>query len=191
MNDLETVGNAQISTSVKKYGIGSMAFDGSGDWLASTAITDLYAFGTGAFTIEFWLYLNTTTGTQIVYDCRPSGTNGTQPIIFIDAGVVKFQHSTVVRITGATLSTGTWYHIALARSGTDTKLFVNGTQSGSTYTSDSTSYSCGAGRPIIGTDAAGVGSNNLNAYLDDLRVTKGVARYTATFTPPTEALPNG
>ena len=179
-----------MSTSVKKYGTGSMAFDGSGDWLASTASTDLYAFGTGAFTIEFWLYLNTTTGAQIVYDCRPSGTNGTQPIIFVDSGVVKFQHSTIVRITGATLSTSTWYHIAVSRSGTDTKMFVNGTQSGSTYSSDSTSYSCGSGRPIMGTDAAGVNSNNLNGYIDDLRITKGFARYTSNFTAPTAAFPN-
>ena len=192
MNNLETVGNAAVSTSVKKYGSASIAFDGSGDYLISNpSSTDLYAFNTGDFTVEFWLYLNTTSGTQIVYDCRPSGTNGTQPIIFVDSGVVKFQHSTVVRITGATLSTGTWYHIAVARSGTNTKMFVNGTQSGSTYTSDSTSYSCAANRPVVGADGSNLATNQLNGYVDDMRVTKGYARYTTAFTVPDQAFPNG
>lgn len=190
INNLETVGNAQISTSVVKYGTGSIAFDGTGDYLASNAAsTDLYTFGTGDFTIEFWLYLNTTSGTQIVYDCRPTGTNGAQPIVFVDAGVVKFQHTNTVRITGPSLTTGAWYHVAVARSGTNTKMFVNGAQGGSTYSSDTTSYTNSAGRPIIGIDAANTSINPLNGYIDDLRITKGYARYTNPFTPPTQSLP--
>jgi hypothetical protein len=191
MNNLETVGNAQVSTSVVKYGSGSLAFDGTGDYLVSNpASTDLYAFGTGDFTIEFWLYVNTVFGTQIVYDCRPTGTNGAQPIVFVDAGVVKFQHTSSVRITGPSLVTGTWYHIAVARSGTNTKMFVNGIQGGSTYTSDTTAYTNSSQRPIIGVDAANTSINPLNGYIDDLRITKGVARYTANFQPPKVAFAN-
>ena len=59
MNNLETVGNAQISTSVVKYGTGSLAFDGSGDDLRVVNAGVTTGFGTGDFTVEFWVYANT------------------------------------------------------------------------------------------------------------------------------------
>jgi hypothetical protein len=67
LNDLETVGNAQVSTSVVKYGTGSMYFDGAGDYLSRPA-SSLYALGTGDFTIEAWVYANTTITNN--EDCR-------------------------------------------------------------------------------------------------------------------------
>jgi hypothetical protein len=166
-----------------------MSFDGTGDYLISnTATTDLYAFSSGDFTIEFWLYLNTVSGNQIVYDGRPSGTQTTQPTIFVSSAVVSYYTNNSTVITGSTLSTGQWYHIAVARSGTSTKMFVNGTQVGSTYT-DSTVYTNTANRPIIGVDSFSLGTNPLNGYIDDLRVTKGFCRYTTTFSVPTAAFP--
>jgi hypothetical protein len=194
MNDLETVGNAQISTSVVKYGTGSLALDGTGDYLLSNpATTELYAFGTGDFTIEFWLYLNSTSSVQVFYDSRPASSQGLQPTIYINSSGTLFYYTNVAnRITGSSLSTNTWYHIAVARSGTSTKMFVNGTQVGSTYT-DSTNYVNPALRPIIGADGFNSGSpggNATNGYIDDLRITKGYARYTANFTPPTAAFFN-
>jgi hypothetical protein len=186
-NVLETVGNAQVSTTQAKWGTTSMAFDGTGDYLVSnTSTPDLYAFGAGAFTIEFWLYLNTVSGNQIVYDGRPSGTQTTQPTIFVASAVVSYYVNGSTVITGSTLSTGQWYHIAVARSGTSTKMFVNGTQAGSTYT-DSTVYTNTANRPLIGMDSFSTPSNPLNGYIDDLRVTKGYARYTANFSVPAAA----
>ena len=189
MADLETVGNAQISTTVKKYGTGSLAFDGTGDYLVTnSAITDLYAFGSGNFTIEFWLYLNSTQGNNII-DFRPSGTEGFYPTIYLSANSIRFFTNTGDRIVGTTLSNLVWYHIALCKSGTATKLFVDGTQTGSTYT-DSNTYLGAVGRPFIGASGRNVNTNFVNGYIDDLRITKGVARYTATFTPPTAAFPD-
>ena len=189
MADLETVGNAQISTTVKKYGTGSLAFDGTGDYLVSnSAATDLYALGSGNFTIEFWLYLNSTQGNNII-DFRPSGTEGFYPTIYLSANSIRFFTNTGDRIVGTTLSNLVWYHIALCKSGTATKLFVDGTQTGSTYT-DSNTYLGAVGRPFIGASGRNVNTNFVNGYIDDLRITKGVARYTATFTPPTAALPD-
>jgi hypothetical protein len=190
MNDLETVGNAQISTSVKKYGTGSLAFDGTGDYLVSNSpTTDLYAFGSGNFTIEFWLYLNSVSGYIVPYDGRASGANSTTPTIYLFTATPRYYVNGADRITGSSLSTGQWYHIAVARSGTSTKLFINGTQSGSTYT-DSTVYTNTINRPLIAGDGNAPNTNLVNGYMDDVRITKGYARYTANFTAPTAALPD-
>lgn len=187
MNDLETVGNAQISTSVVKYGTGSLAFDGTGDYLVSNAAnSNLYAFGTGDFTIEFWIYTNSS-GTYTVYDSRALGVNDLSPTIYLNSNSVTFFTNGGDRINGGNLTNATWNHIALARSGTSTKLFLNGTQTGSTYT-DTNNYINSSGRPFIGSGSIVAGQNALNGYIDDLRITKGYARYTTTFTPPTAAL---
>ena len=187
-NDLETVGDAKISTAQSKWGGSSMAFDGTGDYLQTNVATpDLYVFGSGDFTIECWIYLNNTTGLQIIYDGRPAGTQGPQPTLYVTSGQISYYTSNANRIAGSTLSSATWYHIALARSGTSTRLFVNGVQVGSTYT-DSTVYTNTALRPQIGQDGSSNG-NFFNGYIQDLRVTKGYARYTSNFTAPTAAFP--
>jgi hypothetical protein len=185
MNNLETVGNAQISTSVVKYGTGSLAFDGSGDYLVSNpANSNLYAFGTGDFTIEFWLN-GTSVSSGVLIDFRPAA-EGLYPALYLSSGEVRYYVNAADRISGGSLSTSNWYHIAIARSGTSSKLFVNGTQVGSTYT-DNNNYALPAGVRIgIGSFSTGP----LNGYIDDLRITKGYARYTANFTPPTAAFPN-
>ena len=190
-NNLETVGNAQIDTSVKKYGTGSMEFDGTGDYLVlNQANPDLYAFGTGDFTIECWLYTtNVSQQVSIFYDGRPSGTNAAQPTLYLNFSNIYYFTQGGDRITGESLSTNTWYHIAVSRQGTSTKLFVNGTQTGSTYT-DTNNYTNTVNRPIFGTSGSSVGNNYFYGYIDDLRITKGVARYTAAFTPPTAAFPD-
>jgi hypothetical protein len=186
MNDLETVGNAQISTSVVKYGSGSIALDGTGDYLDPGGSTVNFVFGTGNFTIEFWIYLNSTTQGHPI-DFRPSGVNGAYPTLYITSNTLIYYANTGNRITSSSLSTSTWYHVAISRSGTSTKMFINGTQDGSTYT-DSTDYLCKANGPRIGANDGGTGG--VNGYIDDLRITKGYARYTANFTAPTAAFPN-
>jgi hypothetical protein len=185
-NVLETVGDAKIRTDVKKYGTGSMYFDGTGDYLVLTGNVDNFVFGVGDFTIEFWLYLNANQ-TSIVYDQRASGAQGLYPELYINTNSIRYYTNSADRIVGSTLNNQQWYHIALARSGTATKLFVNGTQSGSTYT-DSNNYINGTNRPVIGASASSLGSDPFNGYIDDLRITKGVARYTANFTPPTSTI---
>ena len=190
-NDLETVGNAQISTTQSKFGGSSMYFDGTGDYLLSNAATtNLYAFGTGDFTVEMWIRFSAI-GTDVYhfYDSRPASTDGAYPTLRTNASSqLEYIANSAVRITGATLTTNTWYHIAVARAGTSTKLFVDGVQSGSTYT-DSTNYLNAALRPLVGGSGFHVTTLSLNGYIDDLRVTKGVARYTANFTAPTAAFP--
>lgn len=182
-------GNAKLSTATKKFGTAAISFDGnSSSYVYATADSSNFAFGTSPFTVEFWLYLNTTSGTQIIFDTRPTNVLTTYPVIYVDSGTLYYYANTANRITGSNLSATTWYHVALTRSGTDTKLFLNGTQTGSTYTSDNTNYFCASGRPWIGTAANAAGAS-FNGFVDDVRITKGVARYTANFTAPTAALP--
>lgn len=184
LNNLETVGNVTISNSVKKYGTGSIYFDGVGDYLLpNSGGADTFAFGTLNFTIEFWLYLNSVSGLQFIYEGRGAATT---PTIYMNGSSLTYFTNSSDRIT-STLSTGVWYHVALTRSGTSTRMFVNGMQVGSTYF-DSTNYTNTANRPVIGVEA-GTTQHFLNGYLDDFRVTKGLARYTSNFTPPTSALP--
>jgi hypothetical protein len=186
-NALETVGNAQIDTTTKKYGTGSMEFDGTTDY-AVQPTSDNYGYGTGDFTIEFWLRLNST-GNQTIFSHLTSASS-TNPHIYINT-TIRYYTAGGDRITGASLSTGQWYHIAVCRASGSTRLFIDGTQSGSTY-SDTNNY--GVTAPLgIGTywnSGAPVTASTLNGLVDDLRITKGIARYTTTFTPPTAALPD-
>jgi len=188
-NVLETVGNAQISTAQSKFGGSSMSFDGTGDYLTLTANPTNFAFGTGDFTIEMWLYTNSVSN-SVFYDGRPAGTNGAYPMLYFISGFLYYwvNGANVIASGTAVLSTSTWYHIALCRSGTNTKLFLDGVQIGSTYT-DSNNYLNTGNRPWIGVNANSTNTSYLNGYIDDLRITKGYARYTTNFTPPTSAFP--
>jgi hypothetical protein len=188
MNDLETVGNAQISTSVKKYGSASMYFDGSGDWLqAAGSPNPNRAFGTGDFTVEMWVYptqLNSSTDYNLI-DFRSGGTT-TGFRIGINGSTIPFVAAVGGILNGSfTFSTNTWYHFAVTRSSGTLTIWINGTSAGSntTTTNFTDSYL------LIGSSAA----SNIGpyfGYIDDLRITKGVARYTTTFTPPIEPFIN-
>ena len=197
MSDLETVGNAQISTSVKKYGTGSIAFDGTGDWLTSPYISGLNDLS-GDFTIEFWIYFNSQASITDLL-----GTSNNQA--YLGAGksgwIVGYRTATGVCFSyqsnsswvfdtafGTSISTTTWTHIAIVRSGSTISCYKNGVASGTTITNSSNLVSNTYG-VYVGT-GAGNQTLQLNGYIDDLRITKGYARYTSNFTPPTAAFPN-
>ena len=182
-NVLQTVGNARVINGVRKFGSGAMSFDGAGYCLLMNG-GENFAFGTGDFTIECWIYFSSTAGVQVIYDQRPISTNGAYPTIYWDGSGIVYYANNSNQITGGALSASTWYHLAVSRSGTSTKMFINGTQVGSTYT-DSTVYLNPTNRPAIGFEAFSGSQYYFNGYIDDLRITRGVARYTTNFTPPT------
>lgn len=177
-------GNAHIDTGQFKFGTGSMQFDTSGDYLAYGG-QSAFAFGTGEFAIDMWIRLNTTGVARTIYDGRPAATNGAYPTIDITTGnLIRYITAGLVKITSTTaLAANTWYHIALTRGGTNTRLFVNGTQEGSTFT-DSTNYIVPASRPRVAADMNGTAT--FDGYIDELRVSKGAVRWSSNFTPPTE-----
>jgi len=174
---------------------GSVFFDGTDDFMSLDGSSD-FAFGTGDFAIEFWVYFNAGSFSSDsvdpnLIDFRPDNTNGAYPSIQYDtsANNLRYYVNTDNRIDGGQLSDQTWYHIALEREGTSTKMYVNGSQVGSTY-SDSTDYLVGANRPVIACQGHNTSNNNrrLDGYISNLRICKGHAVYKSNFTPPTKEL---
>jgi hypothetical protein len=185
-NDLETVSTAQISTARSKFGGSSIVFNGTSDTLTFPSTPNL-ALGTGDFTIEFWVNINALPGSQFaaIYDMRTPNTDNIGFDIMLYFNKFSFGTATNVYIAGTTTpSTNTWYHYAVTRSGNTFKQFLNGTQEGTTYTGSSTQNFTNNTLKIAN------GANGyFNGYLSGIRVTKGYARYTANFTPPTAAFP--
>ena len=143
------------------------------------------AFGSNSFTFECWANFSSVTSGNL-FDMRPASTNGAYPNLYMNAGVLSYYVNSADQITGGTLVANTWYHIALCRSGGSTRLFVNGTQVGSTY-SDANSYLNGTNRPIIGGQGY-LGTATFTGYISNIRILNGTALYTTTFTPPTTPL---
>jgi hypothetical protein len=188
-NNLETVGNAQVSTAVKKYGSTSMYFDGTGDYLSILSSPNLN-FGTGDFTIEFWFYApaqgTTRTafiGADVAYGANfwTIQLNNTSPAYSsrIQLWCYNMNAAAVVAVGSTTLSVNTWYHVAVVRNGSAITIYVNGTSDG-TATS-SASLDGGVSQAI---SIAKNSTDYYTGYIDDLRITKGVARYTSNFTAP-------
>ena len=191
-NVLETVGDAQISNTTAKWGSTSIKFDGTGDYLQAPYQTLSADFGTGQFTIELWVYFSSSVSTtQMFVSSNYNAATGAGGWAFLRRG----DNNTIVFTQGANVAYGktwspslnTWYHCAVTRdSSNNLRIFVDGTQVGSTDASVTASIN-GATSLLIGTNQ--IGPFPLTGYIQDLRVTRGYARYTANFTPPTSAFP--
>jgi len=178
---LETVGDAKVNTSIKKYGTGSIAFDGTGDYLALPA-NQFWNFNGSDWTIEMWLYPANVSGTKILLENTTGGTGGLS-LQMSNAGILIYVSSSTS--FGGTLTANTWQHIAVVRLGSTITYFLNGTSTGTATLNPGT----GATGLWIG-ERAGGGVAPFNGYIDDLRITKGLGRYPYNFTPPTKALSN-
>lgn len=174
-------GDAALTTSVVKFGTAAMDCS-TGGALSSDAGD---SFGTGDFTVEFWFRPDTLTGALNVFDTRDSA-GATAPALYTSGSTIRFYTAGADRITSAgILSTGTWYFFALSRVSGTTRLFVDGTQVGSSYT-DSNNYV----NTKLAYGRAAYTTGGTNGTFDDGRVTKGVGRYSSNFTPPTAAFPD-
>jgi hypothetical protein len=184
-NVIETLGGVQISTAVKKYGNASMYFDGTGDYL-TIRNSQNFAFSSGNWTIELWIYLNSSARQGFVALGDASGSNVPWEIGVNASGKFRLLTQTsggqIIMDSTTTPSTGIWYHVAGVRNSGTATLYVNGV-------AEATSSSLSTNSLTTETNAIQVGKYSygfeLNGYIDDLRFTKGYARYTANFTPPT------
>jgi hypothetical protein len=183
------VGNAQISTAQSKFGGASIAFSGgTSSWLSAPDVSALALLGFD-FTFELWAYF-TTSDNEFIFWNANSSTFGFRlnqvgsTSINLLASTTGSSHTTNVSAANA-LQVNTWQHIAVSRSGTSCKIFVNGLQVIDTTITGALSN---GGINLIGGRSAFPAT--MNGYIDDLRITKGVARYTANFTPPAAPFPD-
>jgi len=181
-NVLETVGNAQVDTAVTKFGSGSMYFDGSGDYLIAQSSED-FDFP-GDFTIEMWLNLDNVTSTWQAIISRAYAISGGWRLYKLTGSnnLVWYSSSSAIATTSnSPLASGVWGHVAVVRSGSTISIYIDGILRGSG--TNSTSYIPGNYDLEIGSGVV-TSSFPMTGYIEDLRITKGLARYTSNFTPP-------
>jgi hypothetical protein len=195
MNDLQTVGSAQISTSVVKYGTGSMYFGGVGNYLKAPA-TPSNSLGSANFTVEMWVY---PTANAPIYDAvmvaRGSPTTtGNYSFALLGSGTLNAPFvaalNGIIAQSSVALTLNTWSHVAYSRIGNTWLIFVNGNLTGSA--TNSTTFTDNTNDAMyVGVSSYDQTSNRtFTGYIDDLRITKGYARYWFNFQPPSAPYPN-
>jgi hypothetical protein len=176
-------GNAQISTAQSKFGGASIAFDGAGDYLATNLSID-NSFIQNNFTIECWIY-PTSTSEGGAFGLIGNQYFGVRLQSNFDNFYFNGSSSSPFISMGSSLTRGAWNHIAMTKSGATGYGFVNGVSTGSTSVVS----------PSITTSNLHIGFYYntpfvFAGYIDEFRVTTGIARYTANFTPPTAPFPD-
>lgn len=175
--------NAVTKTGQKQFGTASAYFDGSGDYLGVTASSD-FNFADGNFTIECWVRFAALTGEHQIVNFNRDDESCLQLYVGSDKKI-GFWNPDLSFGGGSALSTDTWYHVALVRNGTAWNLYIDGTSQAST-TSSLTMPSLTTPLHIgAGAYSGGGMAWYTNGYIDEVRISKGVARYTGNFTPPT------
>ena len=179
------VGDAELSTAQAKFGPTSLDVTAT-NADAVTAESSGFGFGTGDFTVEGWFYFDTFTSNRFILDFR-STSDTDQRLSIEELGsaniAVNIGTTQILSTTGSLLTPSTWHHIAVTRSGTTMRVFIDGSQADSATNSTDLGTS---GNLHLGADYED--TNGMNGYIDDFRVEKGVAKYTGGFSVPTSAL---
>lgn len=191
-------GGAKISTTQSKFGVASAYFDGVGDYLEIPYTNDAFRWWGGNFTLETWVYpIQLSTFSYLVAgDVVPklisnsNIANGTNYWSFGPAsnGRVLFRYwsgSSNTIASDEVILENQWSHIAIVVDDGEITIYVNGV--------GSAKYAVAATPMDTQTLPLLIGATDLkyvNGYIDDLRITKGISRYTADFTPPTAQFPD-
>ena len=175
----------QLSNTQKKFGATSLYVADN----VTLSSSDGFNMGTGDFTIEAWYYFTSFSNSFGHYDQWAGSSTGAGNVQMWNStsaqGKIKWYYNGSSNFTSSTtMSTGQWYHVAYVRESGTLKMYFNGTVDSNTQ-----SYSSQFGKTgtvYLGDQHAG-GGGAPQYYIDDLRVTKGLARYTSNFTAPTTA----
>lgn len=169
--------NPVTDTAIKKFGTSSLILDGTEDSISVASNND-FGFGTDDFTIEGFFYFDSVTGTRSLIDLRAGADTDVGPYLNLNAGnpEVYINGSTVLS-SGTSLTTATWYHIAVSRTGTTMKLFVDGTEEDSA----TVSTDLGSAKPLVVGAKWSTTAEYLDGNVDEVRISKGVGRYTGAF----------
>jgi hypothetical protein len=180
-----------ITTDEKKFGAASADFS-SGQYLFSGNSGDspIPSLQLGAdFTVELWYYPRSLESNQCLYDCSRTGMDSERSdawALAIDtSGNMFWFHNGGPNYTSSSLSLEEWQHIAVCRSGSTLRVFIQGQN----VLELTNSIDFSRGGAIIGTITESLGSYPLDGYIDEVRVIKE-AVYTSNFTPPTSPFPN-
>lgn len=181
---ISVFGNAQISTAQSKYGGSSLLFDGNGDYLTVTSSTTLQ---NSDYTIEAWVYVSGTSGTQMIASTTPAVVS--QGIsLKIQNGFLGFESGggQPNLISSLAVTGNQFNHLGLSKQGNNYIFSVNGV----IQTISNATLVSGHGTMHIASNARLDFAYFLNGYIDSLRVTQGIARYTANFNPETDTYLN-
>jgi len=186
-------GNAASSSAQSKWGGGALGLDGTGDYLTASYVSGDHDWFAGDFTLECWARHTSfrdggaNSHPIIIGNMGPNNLTDYWSFGTISDGRLEFYYwngsPNNVNSTG-TLSLNTWHHIALSCNGTTIRLFIDGILDGSA-TKQGTPLSSAAQPLTVGS----YDGTTFDGYIDDLRLTKSVGRYTANFTPPVSAFP--
>ena len=177
-----TNSDASFQTSVKKFYDGAAYFNNTSSYVRPADSTD-FAFGTGDFTAECWIYTLAHKNYIAYLDTRESGqTTDLGWVIASNASGALYVYSNAFLCNGS-LNLNQWTHVAYCRSGGTHTLYINGSpaQSSTTarnYTDD---------KLTIGATSYGP-TEWQNGYIQDVRIYKGIAKYTSSFSPPERSL---
>ena len=186
-NTWTAVNQAQLDTAQSRFGSASLLVDGTDD-RATTPDSASWDFGSGDFTVECFIRPTGVTGTQTFISQWTAAQRAW--IIYLSGARVDyalFTGAQQVRTGSVNVTAAVWTHIALSRSGTNIRLFVGGALS-ETYAIGAGSITNATSLLAIGTDSEG--NTDFNGHIDEVRITKGVGRYTSAFSPPTAAFPD-
>lgn len=173
-------GNAQIDTAESMFGGASALFDGTGDSLRCAQSADFQIFSAN-FTMEGWWRKSVNTGNQCLIEIGSSSANRLN-VSIASGDILVFAgggSGGSVRVTSAAPAVNTWHAWAVVANAGTVTLYVNGTSVGTFVATNlpTGDLYCDVGRSILG------GGSDYAGWLDEIRVTKGVARYTANYTP--------
>lgn len=189
-------GDAQIDTAQYKFGGASGLFDGTGDYLTTPDNAD-WSLGSGDFTIDAWVRFNALPLSgefQAVVGQWNSSNTDDSFIYLLNNTTGTYAYQFFYTTDGATYnnssftttpSTGTWYHVAVIRNGANLKGFVDGSQIGATYNISSSALFASGQALTIGADNNASHFYPFNGWMDELRLVKGTAVWTSSFSVPT------
>jgi hypothetical protein len=192
---LTASGNAVISTAESKFGGASLALDGDGDYVSTTAPIEL---GSGDFTIEAWVFVDSeSSGTRPIasaYDLAPTPTPFAKWLFYVAGDeTLSFlaenagQNQWTLQCVGAEVPTDQWVHVAVTRSNGSLRLFVDGVEDTPSVTNADLNIPSADITAVGKLVENGAGAAHFAGYIDEFRIVKGKAIFTGNFTPPTVA----
>lgn len=184
-NPITVLGDARISTTASKFGGSSLVFDGNGDFL--DVPKDGVWFASFDFTVELWYQFTSLSGIHDFVSCWNS-KSGDFAFLWMDGGFDYWYVTSGPDHVSAAFAPalGVWYHIALVKRGTSVRFFVDGEMKGSVATVPNIGVSSLANIRVAGLYAP---ARSCSGYVDELRITKGIARYLSNFPQPVEPFP--